>query len=152
MAAERIIDSKELTCGNCGKLVHVSQLKAIPGGKWVCKECSYSMFGRMGIRKPRPVSPQEPRETIHHFDPFKEEEEPQFSVIKQQKKVVPLKEPQQTSSKQISNKIPYKCTYCKYESRHHRANAFCPNCGKKGGLTRVSSAAEILKNIDKEPF
>ena len=140
--------NKELPCHVCGKSTPINELKAFPGLKWVCTQCSQrTTRGSFRSEFARPLV-QERKEVF--VDPFNEEKRVQQASIPKSTQerswsvIQPKKEPKE--------KILYKCSRCRFESRQTKEDAVCPNCGREGTLMKVASASEILKDVEEKPF
>ncbi len=160
MFREKSSLNKELSCYLCDKMTNVHELKAYPGGSWICADCSRKMFGNKKMRLEISEKPQQYRHIniVKEFDPYKEYEEADIKSTKsasQQPANIPIQASVEINKtvhkKPRSDKKLYKCTYCTFESRHYKDDDICPNCGRKR-LVKVITTAELLKDMQKEPF
>ena len=51
-----------------------------------------------------------------------------------------------------NNKLLFKCTYCRYSSRHYSKDEICPNCGRYNRLARIPVASEIVNDVKRGYF
>ena len=150
--------NKELSCYHCGKLTRVNQLRAYPGGGWICAECSEKFFGNRKVNqeefsKVEPV--QKKFNIVKHIDPYgdegAEDEQPSSIGSRLEERKTTQTRPIKRSLRKSADKKLYKCAYCTFESRHYNDDDICPNCGRKR-LVKVISTSELLNKMENEPY
>ena len=151
MLSERGSISNDLPCYLCGKSTPTRQLKITGEGNWICSFCAQRVFKR---HVKRPIEVKEEKKEIPrvHFE-LDEQERVSFPSLKKIDSTPSLHQRRhalRTSS--FGDKELYKCTHCRFESRHYRDDEMCPNCGKDNRLVKVPHASDLVDELRKHPL